>query len=507
MTLTFGSLFAGIGGFDLGFERAGIQTRWQVEIDPSCRDILARHFPEAARYADVREVNGATLPPVDVIAFGSPCQDLSVAGQRCGMAGERSGLYFEAMRVIQEMRDATDGRCPTLAVWENVEGALSSHAGRDFGAVLDALAECGAVDIGWSVLDSQYWGVAQRRRRVFVVADFGGERSGEILALTESLCGNPAPGRTAWQDIAGPFGQVASAGGGHRLDIDNAGAYIPVSPTLESGTNRTGGTRPPGTTVDTAETLVVSRTLTSPTGERRDGESDTFILQSVNTPRERKQNGIGDTDTEVVYTLTGRDQHGIAHTLRAEAADASEDGTGRGTPIVAFTAKDYGADAAEDISPTLRSGEFHTSHMNGGVMPAIAFQPTQDVTGHDDQAPTVTNSHGGSPAIAFTERTRADGRTFEAQEELAYALGNAASGGQQHSRRIATGMSVRRLTPTECERLQAFPDGWTVVGASGKAMSDSVRYRMLGNAITVSVAAWIGRQIVLALTSGKEAVA
>lgn len=418
--LTVGSLFAGIlvGGFDLGFERAGIVTRWQVEIDSSCRDVLARHFPGATRYADVREVSGADLEPVDIITFGSPCQDLSIAGQRRGMAGDRSGLYFEALRIIQEMRDATSGRRPALAVWENVEGALSSHQGRDFGAALDALAERGALDITWSVLDSQYFGVAQRRRRVFVVADFGGERAEQILALAESLCGNPAPGRTAWQEIAGPLGQVASSGGGHRLDIDSAGAHIV-----------------------NAAYQPVSPTLTSRIGERRDGESDTFILQSVNTPRERKQNGIGGDTDPVVYTLTGRDQQGIAHTLTHEGHDASEDGTGRGTPIVAF---DWQAN------------------------------PCESMTISDQNTAALRTKR--SPAAAFTERTRA-------------------------------GMTVRRLTPTECERLQGFPDGWTATGASGKALSDSVRYRMLGNAVTVTVAAWIGQQIVKTLQLGKEAAA
>lgn len=481
MTLTFGSLFAGLGGFDAGFESAGMRCLWQVEIDPSCRDILTRHFPATTHYTDVREVSGATLSPVDVITFGSPCQDLSVAGQRRGMAGERSGLYFEAIRIIQEMRNATGGRRPTLAVWENVEGALSSHTGRDFGAALDALAECGAMDIGWSVLDSQYFGVAQRRRRVFVVADFGGERSGEILALTESLCGNPAPGRTAWQDIAGPLGQVASSGGGHRLDIDSAGAYIPVS-----------------------------RTLTSPAGERRDGESDTFSLQSVNTPSERRQNGIGDTDAAVVYTLTGRDQHGIAHALRSEGADASEDGMGRGTPIVAF---DWQASAGSDESwrgkgrqHIVRAGDY-AGAVSATRVDAIAFQPTQDATGHDDSSPAVTNSHGGSPAIAFT----ANDHGADAVEDLSPTLRSGefhtshANGGVMPA--FQQGMTVRRLTPTECERLQGFPDGWTAVGASGKAMSDSARYRMLGNAVTVPVAAWIGQRIVTALSAIEGAVA
>lgn len=449
MTLTFGSLFAGIGGFDAGFEAAGMRCLWQVEIDSSCRDILARHFSDAERYVDVLEVSGATLPPVDVITFGSPCQDLSVAGQRRGLAGERSGLYFEAMRIIQEMRDATDGRCPTLALWENVEGALSSHRGRDFGAALDALAACGALDIGWSVLDSQYFAVAQRRRRVFVVADFGGERSGEILALTESLCGNPAPGRTAWQDIAGPLGQVASSGGGHRLDIDSAGAYVVQD--------------------------EVSLCLKAKGHASHDPTHETYVI--------------------------GGD---VTHALRAEGADASEDGTGRGTPIVAFAPFDLAQITSKINRLDVRYGrEAPPLNTTGQAHAAIAFQPTQDATGHDDSSPAVTNSHGGSPAVAFSENQRGEVVLSDYAHQLTAGGGKLGQGypAAQH------GMTVRRLTPTECERLQGFPDGWTAVGASGKAMSDSVRYRMLGNAVTVNVAAWIGKRIVMALSAIEGAVA
>lgn len=170
--MRFVSLFSGVGGFDLGLEAAGWECVAQVEWDKHCQDVLARHWPDVPRWSDVSEVSGAELPPADVIAFGSPCQDLSIAGKRAGLNGERSVLFFEAVRIIKEMRDATNNAFPRFVIWENVAGALSSSGGRDFGAVLDELADLGAVDIEWAVLDARWFGTPQRRRRVFVVAGF-----------------------------------------------------------------------------------------------------------------------------------------------------------------------------------------------------------------------------------------------------------------------------------------------------------------------------------------------
>jgi len=172
--------------------------------------VLARHWPGVRRYADVRDVGAHNLEPVDVIAFGSPCQDLSVAGLRNGLGGKRSGLFFEAARIIRELR-------PAYAVWENVPGALSSDGGRDFGAVLDALADSGALDICWRVLDARFFGVPQRRRRVFLVASFRtGASAFQILAEPESCGGHPAQSREEGQDIAYALNAgIRGTGDGH----------------------------------------------------------------------------------------------------------------------------------------------------------------------------------------------------------------------------------------------------------------------------------------------------
>lgn len=233
--VTHGSLFSGIGGFDLGLERHGIETMWQCELDPKATAVLEHHWPDTTRYSDVTDMHGGQVEPVDVITFGSPCQDLSVAGQRAGLDGTRSGLVYEALRIASEMKEATGGAHPQLLVWENVPGALSSNAGRDFAAVLDALADVGAVDIGWRVLDAQWFGVAQRRRRVFVVADLGGRRAGQVLTLAQGCEGGAAPSRQAGPPVAALTANGVGAGGGPDDNAAQAGHLIPDVPDV-SGT-------------------------------------------------------------------------------------------------------------------------------------------------------------------------------------------------------------------------------------------------------------------------------
>jgi DNA (cytosine-5)-methyltransferase 1 len=207
--VTHGELFAGYGGFGLGFARAGIRTVWRVEIDRDCQRVLRHHHPDDLLLSDVRECGAHNLPPVDVISFGSPCQDFSVAGKRAGIGGERSGLIHEALRIVRELS-------PALAVWENVPGVLSSDSGRDFLAILRAFRECGARDIAWRILDSQYLGVPQRRRRVFLVADFGGERAGPVLFESPCGCGHPPPGREKGARVAPSVTPGARRASGQR---------------------------------------------------------------------------------------------------------------------------------------------------------------------------------------------------------------------------------------------------------------------------------------------------
>ena len=197
----FISLFAGVGGFDLGMELAGHECVAQVEWDKNAAGVLKRRWPDVPLFCDVSRVSGEDLPDCDFLTYGFPCQDLSVAGKREGLSGERSGLFFEATRLIRELYARGSGIRFALA--ENVAGLFSADDGRAFARCIGELLESGASEIGWRMFDSQYFGVPQRRKRVFIVADFGGRSCDEIFAITESLPGYPAPSRESGEGIAG----------------------------------------------------------------------------------------------------------------------------------------------------------------------------------------------------------------------------------------------------------------------------------------------------------------
>lgn len=215
---------------DLGMEQAGFVTTFHVENDKHCRNILGKHWEHTPCFGDICDVNGADLPPVEVLSFGSPCQDLSIAGNREGFGGSKSGLFVEAIRVIKEMRGATNGEFPRWVIWENVPGSLSSAKGEDFGQVLDDLADTGALVIEWAVLDARWLGVPQRRRRVFVIACFDHAAAelcpNPLLPIAESSGGNPVPRRNPPQIVAA----LTSTGVGTCGADDNqaqAGHLIP----------------------------------------------------------------------------------------------------------------------------------------------------------------------------------------------------------------------------------------------------------------------------------------
>lgn len=193
------SLFSGVGGFDMGLENAGMETVFQCEWDKHCRTILDRHWPTVPKWDDVSTLTGehilAHAPVIDVVAWGSPCQDLSVAGKRAGLEGGRSGLFYEGIRIINELRKASNGKYPRISIWENVYGALNSNKGEDFEAILKEMVEAGSLLCEWRVLDAQYFGVPQRRRRVFVVAVFDSATANRcpdpLLPVSEGLRWHP----------------------------------------------------------------------------------------------------------------------------------------------------------------------------------------------------------------------------------------------------------------------------------------------------------------------------
>ena len=374
-----GSLFSGIEGFGLGFERAAIPIAWSCEIDKDARKVLAEHWPTTHCYPDVKELDG-TAPRVDVLCGGFPCQDLSVAGNRAGLAGERSGLFHEFMRVAGAL-------APRWVVIENVPGLLSSQDGRDMGTVLGTLADLG---YGWAyrVLDAQFFGVAQRRRRVFIVGHLGdAPRAASVLFEPESCDGDSAPSREARQAVAATLG--SRAGGSRTTDLDGIGSYV---------------------------------------------------CDGIPTP-------LGP-----VGPLTSR-----TGSLRGDAAEGGQ--------YVACTVH----------------GE-HSTAMTGRGDAAVAF-PTDRVRSLDTTGGYATNQ--GGTIVAFSENQRGEVLETEISHQLTTGGGKPGQGYPA----VRQDMQVRRLTPLECERLQGFPDGWTA------CLSDSARYRTLGNAVAVPVAEWIASRI------------
>src|SRR5690606_30688673 len=383
--LTVGSLFAGIGGIDLGLERAGMQVRWQVEIEDFPTRVLRKHWPNVDLHEDVRNVGSANLAPVDLICGGFPCQDLSVAGRRAGLAGERSGLFYEFMRVVAEL-------APRWVLIENVPGLLSSNGGRDMGTVLWTLGELG---YGWAyrVLDAQYFGVAQRRRRVFIVGCLGDWRSATEVLFEPESCERDTPPRRSSGKVAGT---LAASG---------------------AGTSRPAGQ---GNELD----FLVSHTLKAKANTSHDPTHDTYIP-------------VG---------FQGRDD--LAHALRSQASRADKPSSSTYV-VVGVGTNQRGEARLRDVHGSLTASR--SGKQFDGVM----------------VAPTLTAKN--EPANSSTTR--------EVWMQQSVELVGA----------------VRRLTPRECERLQGFPDDWTLID---EKTADSPRYKAIGNAVAVPVAEWIGRRIV-----------
>lgn len=436
---------------------------------------------------DITKIHGDQIEPVDCITFGSPCQDLSIAGRRAGLAGERSGLFMEAVRVIKEMRSSTNGLYPTFAVWENVPGAFSSNGGEDFRAVLEELArveqpdtsipkppkggrwsKAGAIagngwSLAWRQLDAQYWGVPQRRKRIALVADFGGQRAAEILFERTSLSGNPDESVPTWKEIARlaancPAGNDSVVGGTIPINTQIATRYISMG--------------------------------------------------------ERTGIGIGE-DGDPAYTLQANHEHGVCYCIAGNIIDRSE------------TAGANGSGVKENQSYTLNTVD----------RPAVAYK-VFDARGNGDgrTCPTITGDHENRitdyTAIAverktFNEQSFSHYKESDKSSTLKAKAGNIGNGSESlvvektsiavdgyngavtgekaasltckndgsHSGPLVAEKTicwiVRRLTPVECERLQGYPDDYTNIGdwtdSKGKKhkYADSPRYKALGNSIAL----------------------
>jgi len=303
--MTCGSLFAGVGGFDLGFERAGMQCLWQIEIDPHCRMVLRKRFDAEIRN-DVKEAGKRNLQPVRVICAGVPCQDVSVAGRRAGLAGSRTGLFFEFERIVSELQ-------PEWFVFENVPGLLSSNERRDFATVIGRLGQCGYLQ-AYRVLNSQYWGVAQRRRRVFIVGHLRGTGAIEVLFESEGVPWNPQKGEEAGESVARGLTKGLGSGGADAAHVQAEWLVpdsinersMPLDGRQGSAVAVTERTRKDGRSLETQEELAYA--LTNPGGGGRSHSRQIAGLFGVRrlTPREcERLQGFPDD-----WTRYGIDENG-----------------------------------------------------------------------------------------------------------------------------------------------------------------------------------------------------
>ncbi len=487
VALKLGSLFDGISAFPLAAQRNGITPVWASEIEPFPIEVSRRRFPNMKHLGSVTDIHGGRIEPVDIITFGSPCQDLSVAGRREGLDGERSGLFYEAIRIILEMQEATYGEYPTFAIWENVFGAFSSNGGEDFARVLSEMAgaeiycpeegwpNAGIVfgprgQVAWRVFDAQYWGVPQRRRRVKVIADFRGERAGEILFVEQGLPRDIEAGGKTREEVAAGVGDGAETTG--TLNADYCGfvsnqsvdaGHILVHPKIV-GTlcaNGAGMNRPAGMASETD--LIVAQCLTTGTGRRYCPESETLIpVYAFSAGQSAKAGSIGF-------------QEGIAPTLRGGAS---------GTNQVATILDPIAFNGRQDPVSGRVTGALDA---DGGTQ-CIAIQ--HSMIGRKPEAGPQGKGYR-EDGMMFTLDSRGDSHVVCYPEPANTLLGkgNLSFHGDQDNL-VSVDYRVRRLTPTECERLMGFPDGWTEGG------SDTARYKAIGNSIAIPVLEWIFSQLV-----------
>ena len=589
--LTLGSLFDGSGGFPLGGLISGITPVWASEIEPFPIRVTTKRLPFMKHYGDISQMDGGKIEPVDIITFGSPCTDMSVAGRRAGLEGQQSVLFYQAIRIIKEMRCATNGKYPRYIVWENVPGAFSSNGGEDFKAVLEAVigiaepdtqvpmpeknrwpyADCYMGD-GWSVayrvLDAQYWGVPQRRKRIYLVADFAGRSAFDILFKSEGVSGYSAESFRSWQRAAGSIadcsgatgfdgyngdltGDIASTlgvncgmstgrngivlndQGGNRMDVTDdvtatlrAVAHHPpvvmdaagfctehsaksrsigceeeMSPTLRAGVvpatvyeNHSQDTRYTGP-VDTAPTVSANYGMggnnqpfvvsgeqpscnwdgaqTEPTltahnagGNQRMPDKNHFncILQAF---------GISSKDSNGMKSANPHVGFYRADTSRTLDANGGNPTCNQGGTIVIEgngTRPSHQGDGYKesDVMYTLNTVDHHAVYaMTMGSFAQVAEDTAPTVLARDYKDPTAVCYGIGRDTFNQGKNAKFAPTFVEELQPTLVAKGPGA---------IQSGYTVRRLTPTECARLQGFPDWWCDALETPEPTMEDIRY-------------------------------
>ena len=457
------SVCSGIEAATVAWHKLGWEPVGFSEIEKFPNAVLAHHYPDVPNFGDMTDHERWPEADIDVLVGGTPCQSFSVAGLRKGMADPRGNLALIYLAIAEQYR-------PKWLVWENVPGVLSSNEGRDFGSIIGGMVELGYSPC-WRVLDAQYFGVPQRRRRVFIVASSRHwTDSAKVLFEPESLLRNPAPSRgkregsaegttcgTLDSRHAGGFQSTQSAGAGHLIP-DIVGA-------LSDGAHCGGGLN--GQDAYSGRIIPALRV-----GGNSHADYHNVVPTYAFKPGQGKDARSDGISEHVTPTLSA-DQGGnsvpaVAHTLRAN--QGSEDGTGRGTPIIPA------------VAYNLHGGSKRKDRPDGGF-----YTEETDVAKPLDTAGINPTANQGGTAVAFRENQRAEVSEHPIADALLSGGGKPGNGYPA----IRQDMAVRRLTPMECERLQGFPDNYTNIPGA----SDSGRYKALGNSMAVPVMHWIGKRI------------
>ncbi|MBR3298920.1 MAG: DNA cytosine methyltransferase [Clostridia bacterium] len=555
--LTLLSLFDGSGGFCLGALLSGIQPVGASEIEPFAIRVTTKRLPFMKHYGDVTALSGVELPPVDIITFGSPCQDMSIAGKREGLGGSRSNLFFEAVRIVKEMRNATDGKYPTWLCWENVPGAFSSNGGGDFKAVLDALrgikdpeadtprpqkwTNAGLImaddySIAWRVLNAQHFGVPQRRKRIYLVCDLAGQRAGKVLFESEGVSGYTPQGFLSWQGAAGASEEGSGEAGGVIVLNDQGGSFMNVSEDV-TGTLRAQMDGHPPTVleaiaienypIDSRAKLSEDNSVQTLTSRMGTGGNNVPLVMKIRCGCEGGGKGaliqkdksatLGCNNDQTVFVPTAfgvcsKDSNAMKSDNPKSGfyeADSSRtlDGNGGnptcnqgGIAVVAFA--DKHAPLSANDGPKGPSSQMLSSPEDNFVCEAVAIEgngarPSHQGKGYSDEKVSFTLNATEQHAVAYgIDRATYNmgqnarfGITVETEVEptmVAKDPGAVAHPVYSTSKNsyhtvaetdlvntlVATDFKdpptvsedpyyvVRRLTPTECARLQGFPDWW-----------------------------------------------
>ena len=534
--LTLGSLFDGSGGFPLGSLLSGITPVWASEIEPFPIRVTAKRLPFMKHYGDVSRMDGGKIEPVDVITFGSPCQDMSIAGRREGLDGSRSSLFYEAVRIVKEMRCATDGRYPRYIVWENVPGAFSSNKGADFQSVLEeicsvkgykidparpakwpAAGEIVADDfsLAWRVFDAQYWGVPQRRKRIYLVADFAGGSAGKILFESEGVSGYTPQGFRPWQGATGTSEEGAGAAGcvclndqgGRRMDVtegvaatlraENHGHPPCVMGAAGFCTEHSAQARGIGYEEETSPTL---RAGTVPATVYENHSQDTRYTGPLETA----------PTVNATYGMGGNNQPFVVETPKTLKIRSGCDGGGKGALLqenksatlgcsndqTVFVPKVYGICSKQShsmLSDNPHSGfyEADTSRCldrsggnptcNQGGMAVVAVQGSMigraDKNGpqgsgvNEDVSFTLDAADRHAVAYCMTTGTYTQMLKEQSPSLMARDYKDPPVVNETEPEYI-----VRRLTPTECARLQGFPDWWCAGLGTDKPTEEEIEF-------------------------------